>query len=76
MENASYHSVNMNKAPTTKTNKAVIIKWLEDKNIVIHRPMHKMIIPQLLDVVKKNKPQHEKYVIDELVKQHCCVVER
>lgn len=76
MDNASYHSVKMDKAPTTKNNKAEIIKWLEDRNIPTHRPKHKMIIPQLLDVVKKNKPQHEKYVIDELVKQHGCFVER
>lgn len=73
MDNAS---VKIDKAPTTKNNKTDTIKWLEDKNIVTHRPMHKMIIPQLLDIMKKNKPQHEKYFIGELVKRHDCIVLR
>lgn len=34
---------------------------------VINRPM---IIIQLLDIVKRIKPQHQKYAIDELAKQY------
>ncbi|XP_026818991.1 uncharacterized protein LOC113557623 [Rhopalosiphum maidis] len=67
MDNASYHSVKLDKAPTSQTKKGDIIKWLEDKGEVIDRPM---CIPQLLQIVKRIKPQHQKYVIDELAKKH------
>jgi len=29
-----------------------------------------MVIPQLLEIVKRIKPLYDKYVIDELAKQH------
>lgn len=67
MDNASYHSVKLDKAPTSRTLKADIIKWLTDKGAVIDRPM---VIAELLDMVKRLKPLHEKYVIDELAKAH------
>ncbi|XP_025196242.1 uncharacterized protein LOC112595312 [Melanaphis sacchari] len=65
MDNAFYHSVKIDKAPTSNTRKADIIKWLEDKGEVIN---HSMIIPQLLLFVKCLKPLHNKYVIDEIAK--------
>lgn len=65
MDNASYYSVKIDRAPTSNTRKADIIKWLEDKGEVIN---HSMVIPQLLHIVKRLKPIHNKYVIDELVK--------
>ena len=37
MDNASYHSVKLDKAPTSNTKKADIIKWLEDKGEVVDR---------------------------------------
>jgi hypothetical protein len=67
MDNASYHSVKIDKAPTSQTKKDDIIKWLIDKGETIDRPM---VIPQLLEIVKKIKPQHQKYVVDELAKKH------
>jgi len=67
MDNASYHSVKIDKAPTSATRKTDIIKWLEDKGEIIDRPM---VIPQLLAIVRRIKPLHDKYVIDELAKQH------
>lgn len=67
MDNASYHSVKLDKAPTSSTKKADIIKWLEDKGEIIDRPM---IIPQLMAIVQRIKPLHDKYVIDELLKEH------
>jgi len=63
MDNASYHSVKADKIPTTSTKKADIIKWLEEKSEVIDKPM---VIPRLLEIVRRIKPMHEKYVIDEL----------
>jgi len=65
MDNASYHSVKKDKAPTSNTRKADIIKWLEDKGEVVDRTM---VIPQLLHIVKRLKPAHNRYVIDELAK--------
>lgn len=63
MDNASYHSVKLDKAPTVSTKKADIIQWLENKGEVVDRTM---IIRELLDVVKKIKPLHDKFVIDEI----------
>lgn len=65
MDNAPYHSVNKDKSPTSSTRKADIIKWLEDKGEVVDNTM---VIPELLDIVKRIKPLHNKYVIDELAK--------
>ncbi|XP_050066442.1 uncharacterized protein LOC126555585 [Aphis gossypii] len=77
MDNASYHSVKLDKAPTASTKKADIIQWLENKGEVVDRTM---IIRELLDIVKKIKPQHEKFVIDEIAnrrhrKSRCRYVE-
>ncbi|XP_050056134.1 uncharacterized protein LOC126549801 [Aphis gossypii] len=65
MDNASYHSMKIDKAPTSNTRKADIIKWLEDKGEVVDRTM---VIPQLSHIVKRLKPAHNRYVIDELAK--------
>ncbi|KAF0714882.1 DDE 3 domain-containing protein [Aphis craccivora] len=64
MDNASYHSMKLDKAPSSQSRKADIIKWLEDKGEVIDKPM---CIPQLLDIVKRIKPRHQKYVIESLI---------
>lgn len=53
MDNASYHSVKVDKVPNKTTKKADIIKLLEEKGEVIDRPM---VIPQLLDIVMRLKP--------------------
>lgn len=65
MDNAPYHSVKKEKLPTSSTRKADIIKWLEDKGEVVDNTM---VIPELLDIFKRIKPLHNKYVIDELAK--------
>lgn len=65
MDNALHHSAKINEAPTSITKKPDIIKWLEDKGEVIDKPM---VIPELLEMVKRLKPLYEKYVIDEFVK--------
>ncbi|XP_060871313.1 uncharacterized protein LOC132945555 [Metopolophium dirhodum] len=73
MDNASYYSVKLDKAPTSNTKKVDIIKWLEDKGEVVDRSM---VIPQLLHIVKRLKPLHTTYVIDELVKANKHIVLR
>jgi len=65
MDNVPYHSVKKDKSPVSTTRKADIIKWLEDKGEVVD---HGMVISELLDIVKRIKPLHNKYVIDELAK--------
>lgn len=65
MDNVSYHSVEVDKAPTSVSRKDEIIKWLEDKGEIVDKFM---VIPELLQKVKRLKPLHKKYVIDELAK--------
>jgi len=60
-------SVKKEKIPSTTTKKADIIKWLQEKGEVIDRPM---VIPQLLDIVKRLRPQYDKYLIDDLAETH------
>lgn len=67
MDNAPYHSVKSDKAPTSSTKKADIIQWLEDKGETVGRTM---IERELLDIVKKIKPLHDGFVIDEIANVH------
>lgn len=67
MDNAPYHSAKKEKIPSTTTKKADIIKWLQEKGEIINRPM---VIAQLLDIVKRIKPQYDKYLIDDLAETH------
>ena len=67
MDNASYHSILLDRAPTLSSRKAEMQKWLEDHNIVFDQVMIKA---QLYELIKLNKDKYPKYVIDELVKSH------
>jgi len=73
MDNAPYHSLKIDKAPTFMTEKADIIKWLEDKNEIVDTHM---VIPELLEIVKRVRPHHEKYAIDEIAKRYDCIILR
>ncbi|XP_050064302.1 uncharacterized protein LOC126553179 [Aphis gossypii] len=66
MDNAPYHSVKLEKCPTTNWRKADIVEWLESKGEVVDKSM---IIPELLKIVRRIKPMYNKYVIDEMVSQ-------
>ncbi|KAE9525810.1 hypothetical protein AGLY_014036 [Aphis glycines] len=66
MDNAPYHSVNLEKCPTSNWRNADIIQWLQGKGEVVDQTM---IIPELLEVVRRIKPIYNKYVIDEMVLQ-------
>ncbi|KAJ2951347.1 hypothetical protein O0L34_g13476 [Tuta absoluta] len=66
MDNAPYHSVVKNKAPTSSSNVADIKLWLTENNINFDPTLRK---PMLLDLVKKNKPEPI-FEIDELLDQH------
>jgi len=65
MDNASYHSVKIETCPTSAWKKEDIEKWLDGKGVVYNKPMLKI---RLLELVKKMRPQFNKYVVDEYVK--------
>lgn len=72
MDNASYHSVQINKAPTQSNKKCDIISWLQSNNVPVTADMRKA---ELLHLVKMQN--HTKtYYVDELLKQHGHVVVR
>lgn len=66
MDNAPYHSVVKNKAPTSATRVNDIKIWLLENNIAFDPALRK---PSLLDLVKKHKPDPV-YEIDELLGEH------
>lgn len=66
MDNAPYHSVVLNKAPNTSSRKQDIIDWLHNNNVNCSSELTK---PELLELVKRNKPE-KKYVIDEILKEN------
>ena len=65
MDNASYHSRQKNKAPTTSSKKGEIQAWLEDNSISYREDMLKV---ELLELVRNHAPQ-KSYYIDELAKE-------
>ncbi|KAH9642811.1 hypothetical protein HF086_012305 [Spodoptera exigua] len=64
MDNASYHTCQINKAPTTQTRKSVIQNWLRSQGVPFEDYLH-----ELLCLVKKHKPDPI-YEVDEILKQH------
>lgn len=67
LDNAPYHSVQLNKAPTTSTRKDEIVLWLKENNIHFEQNMRKA---ELLELVKKHKPDKTQYVIDSTAESH------
>lgn len=66
MDNAPYHSVIKNKAPTSANKVHEIKMWLEQNNVPFDSDLRK---PSLLALVKRHKPEPE-YEIDEIIGQH------
>ncbi|XP_060861942.1 uncharacterized protein LOC132938975 [Metopolophium dirhodum] len=73
MDTASYHSAKKDMFPLISWGNGKIIKWLENKGKLIHRPMVKH---QLLEEAEQFRPVCEKYVIDELAKENNKIVLR
>ncbi|KAL0830174.1 hypothetical protein ABMA28_003631 [Loxostege sticticalis] len=63
MDNAPYHSVQVDKAPASNEKKSVHVAWLERHGIEANMEMMK---PELEKLVKKNKEEKIRYEIDEL----------
>lgn len=66
MDNAPYHSVQVNKAPTTASRKLDIMVWLDSNNIAYE---HEMTKSELLQLVRTRRPS-PKYYIDGVLEKH------
>jgi len=66
MDNASYHSMELEKQPTTCWNKKQIQQWLDKNGIAYDDTMLKN---EILSIAKINK-KPKKYIIDELLRQN------
>jgi len=73
MDNAPYHNVRAELYPTINWKKADIEKWLDEKGEIYDKPLIKA---RLMEIVRRIKPQYNKYVIDEYVKEHNKVILR
>jgi len=65
MDNAPHHSMKIEKCPILSWKKAEIESWLKSKGEPFDRPVNKV---RLMEIVKRSKPQFNKYVVDEHVK--------
>ena len=63
MDNAPYHSMQVDKAPTSNNNKQEIVTWLQRNGVAAELTMLKV---ELLKLVKENKPQKSRYILDEM----------
>lgn len=63
MDNAPYHSVQKDKAPTSNSRKQVMQDWLVEKGISYDPAMLKA---ELYELVKLHKSRKKKYEIDEM----------
>ena len=63
MDNASYHSVYAEKIPTTKTKKADIVSWLQNKQIPHNATQTRS---ELLNIVKEHKGKYKVYELDQI----------
>lgn len=73
MDNASYHSRNLEKVPTTAWRKADICKWLTEKNINFEADMVKK---ELLSLVNSHKEKFNKKVVDDMAEKRNITVLR
>lgn len=67
MDNAKYHSRQVNKPPTSQNNKATIVEWLQNNNVAADMTMVK---EKLLILLKEHKPPTPTYYLDEMAKAH------
>ena len=62
MDNAPYHSVIKDKAPTMDSKKEEMVNWLKRRNIPLTEDMKKA---ELMELVLINKPKFPVYIVDE-----------
>uniref|UniRef100_A0A8D8U0L3 Tc1-like transposase DDE domain-containing protein n=1 Tax=Cacopsylla melanoneura TaxID=428564 RepID=A0A8D8U0L3_9HEMI len=61
IDNAPYHNVQANRAPTSSSRKSEMTKWLSERN------SESMLKPQLYTLIKLYKPQHKTFKIDSIL---------
>ena len=67
MDNASVHSVIVDKAPSSNTRKSDIMTWLSKRNITHSSSQTRT---ELLQLVKMHKPACNTYEIDSIAREH------
>lgn len=67
LDNASYHNVQIDKAPNNGSTKQEMKDWLKKMNISYTEDMLK---PTLYELVKQHKPVSKRYLIDDVLKEH------
>ncbi|XP_054708384.1 uncharacterized protein LOC129218192 [Uloborus diversus] len=67
IDNAPYHTVQIDKCPNSSSRKREILDWLAAKSI-IHSPDALKV--ELLELVKLNAPKHKTYKFDKLLQEH------
>ncbi|KAF2891728.1 hypothetical protein ILUMI_14445 [Ignelater luminosus] len=67
LDNASYHNVVVNPAPTLSCKKAVMQQWLNKRNISFNLDKTKV---ELYEKIKIHKPQYCLYAVDNLLAKH------
>ncbi|CAK1594607.1 unnamed protein product [Parnassius mnemosyne] len=67
MDNASYHSKQVNKAPTQADKKADLVAWLHQNGI---ETTAEMLKSDLVKLVRENKTSRVRYEVDEIALAH------
>lgn len=65
IDNAPYHNIKIDKAPTSKSRKQEMKDWLSKNGIPFS---HDMFVPELYKLVQLYKPRLVRYALDEVVK--------
>lgn len=73
MDNAPYHSMQLNKAPTSSSNKTEMVDWLLKNGMTADMSMRRYA---LLDMVKAVAPKDKTFKIDQLLRAHDHIVLR
>jgi transposase len=66
MDNAPYHSVQLNKPPAKSKNKSEMVKWLNENGVSADM---KMLKTELFGLVQRHKPPKPTYALDEMAKE-------
>lgn len=62
-DNAPYHSVQVDKAPSSSSKKEDMRRWLENKNIVIPEKATRV---DLYELIKLYKPRFKRFAVDQI----------
>ncbi|XP_022178621.1 uncharacterized protein LOC111039411 [Myzus persicae] len=73
MDSTPHHSMTEEKIPVSSWKKQDIMEWLKQKNIPVDNSYAKA---ELMNLVRKHKPEFEKYVVDEVAKAENKIVLR